>query len=208
MSMPTGSGKTAVIAALAHQAPFTDVLLLSPWSALREQLADELRTTLWTKVRYPFPHGPKPVEQFTPGTVDEALKQPRGTVFTATFQTWQALHREDIQAFRTLAARKMSTESGTREKSSEPARAESRGLRVTRRDRELLAMTAITRYLSSRTGPIVFSRDGQEAACHIRLLQLVGLEKLISRRHISDDCAFAHSRANGSPPGLPAYVVT
>jgi superfamily II DNA or RNA helicase len=43
--MPTGTGKTAVIAILSHCLPnCRDVLVLTPWLALRDQLEAILRT--------------------------------------------------------------------------------------------------------------------------------------------------------------------
>src|SRR5712692_6574629 len=52
-----------------------------------------------------------------------------------------------------------------------------RGLRITRRDRELLAMMATARYLSSEQIQLLFFSGRTEAACRIRLFQLVGLGK-------------------------------
>src|SRR5258708_16658111 len=52
-----------------------------------------------------------------------------------------------------------------------------RGLRITRRDRELLAMMATARYLSSEQIQRLFFSGRTEAACRIRLFQLAGLGK-------------------------------
>src|SRR5712692_6574632 len=52
-----------------------------------------------------------------------------------------------------------------------------RGLRITRRDRELLAMMAMARYLSSEQIQRLFFSGRTEAACRIRLFQLAGLGK-------------------------------
>src|SRR6266849_6879164 len=51
------------------------------------------------------------------------------------------------------------------------------GLRITRRDRELLAMMATARYLSSEQIQRLFFSGRTEAACRIRLFQLAGLGK-------------------------------
>src|SRR5713101_2425957 len=53
----------------------------------------------------------------------------------------------------------------------------SRGLRITRRDRELLAIMAMARYLSSEQIQRLFFAGRTEAACRIRLFQLAGLGK-------------------------------
>jgi len=52
-----------------------------------------------------------------------------------------------------------------------------RGIRVTRRDRELLAVMALARYLSSEQIQRLFFSGRTEAACRIRLFQLGGLGK-------------------------------
>ena len=52
-----------------------------------------------------------------------------------------------------------------------------KGLRITRRDRELLAMMATARYLSSEQIQRLFFAGRTEAACRIRLFQLAGLGK-------------------------------
>src|SRR5215471_20743848 len=52
-----------------------------------------------------------------------------------------------------------------------------RGIRVTRRDRELLAAMALARYLSSEQIRRLFFSGRTEAACRIRLFQLGGLGK-------------------------------
>ncbi len=52
-----------------------------------------------------------------------------------------------------------------------------RGLRVTRRDRELLAMAATVRYLSSEQIRRLFFSGRTEAACRIRLFHLAGFGK-------------------------------
>jgi len=73
---------------------------------------------------------------------------------------------------------KMTMDAGAQEKLGERAGGERcGGLRVTRRDRELLAMTAMARYLSSEQIQRLFFSGRTEAACRIRLFQLAGLGK-------------------------------
>ncbi len=72
----------------------------------------------------------------------------------------------------------MNPETSTDEKRGERVEVgRGRGLRITRRDRELLAMMATARYLSSEQIQRLFFSGRTEAACRIRLFQLAGLGK-------------------------------
>jgi hypothetical protein len=72
--MPTGSGKTAVIAVLSQlSADHKKVLLIAPWEHLVDQLRDQVAEGFWVKAGL-FPIlNLRPVVQFTPATFDKEL---------------------------------------------------------------------------------------------------------------------------------------
>lgn len=94
--MPTGTGKSGIIAVLARC--FSDtptVLLVSPWTALRDQLARDVGFRFWKKIDYEPTQWQKAVQEFVPSTasecLDDAAHQP--TIMACTIQTLQILYR-------------------------------------------------------------------------------------------------------------------
>jgi superfamily II DNA or RNA helicase len=101
--MPTGTGKTAVIATLAQLlADRPRCLVVAPWEYLVGQLQQELHERLWKKVGEDSNFTPKQCEVFTPSTLLNALKAVNMSgVLLCTNQTLQAL-RKDTAKFRKL----------------------------------------------------------------------------------------------------------
>jgi len=101
--MPTGTGKTAVIATLAQLlADRPRCLLVAPWEYLVKQLRRELFERFWKKVGEDSSFTPKACEIFTPSTFAGARKAvASGGVLLCTNQTLQVLRKDDA-TFRKL----------------------------------------------------------------------------------------------------------
>ncbi len=106
--IPTGAGKTGVIAVLAQAFPDTpNVLVVCPWAALREQLMDEIRESFWRKAGVKNGSWRKGVESITPSKVEAKLRQTRdkSTVFVGTIQTLQTIHSKQPKEYAELKRR-------------------------------------------------------------------------------------------------------
>jgi superfamily II DNA or RNA helicase len=96
VSMPTGTGKSGVIAVLTRC--FDDVkvaLVLAPWRALRTQLADDIRRRFWKEVLRIDPENwPRDVVELLPSNADHEISKSRrkGVVFVSTIQAIQNLY--------------------------------------------------------------------------------------------------------------------
>src|SRR3989442_3727605 len=56
--MPTGTGKSGVIAVAAQELVTSgDVLLLTPWDVLVRQLATDVESEFWRQIKAPAPAG-------------------------------------------------------------------------------------------------------------------------------------------------------
>lgn len=104
--MPTGTGKSGVIAVSAHELVLgADVLLLTPWDALVEQLADDVAYRFWSRIGAPVPSG-KEVVRIYPSTAEARLAgNANGTVWMATIATLQRLHATGSAAYAQLQDR-------------------------------------------------------------------------------------------------------
>jgi superfamily II DNA or RNA helicase len=104
--MPTGTGKSGVIAVAAQElVPSGDVLLLTPWDVLVRQLAEDVESDFWQQIGTPVPYG-KGVVRIYPSTVAEQLSSHRGqTIWMATIATLQTLHASGADAYEELHRR-------------------------------------------------------------------------------------------------------
>jgi len=105
VQMPTGTGKSGVIAVLAQCFEDTScVLVVSPFAALRDQIARDVRERFWRKLSVQAPG--KPVHRFRPSTVFRLLEKTEGPcVYVCTIQTLQEIfanpeHRTSFEALR------------------------------------------------------------------------------------------------------------
>lgn len=48
--MPTGTGKSGVIAVASNQIAAGDILVLTPWDALVDQLTRDIKTRFWARI--------------------------------------------------------------------------------------------------------------------------------------------------------------
>jgi hypothetical protein len=96
--MPTGTGKTGVMAVLASRRAVTKpVLVVCPSAALVAQLRTEFESDFWNKIGAPSVWQPDSVLQALPGSVDalsEKLKEASGerTIVVATIQAVQQIY--------------------------------------------------------------------------------------------------------------------
>lgn len=104
--MPTGTGKSGVIAVTARRLVRRgDVLLLSPWDALVDQLTRDVKERFWHHIGVK-PPGAKDVIRLYPSTVSEKLaKEHRPVIWTATIATLQRLHSARDPSYAEIARR-------------------------------------------------------------------------------------------------------
>jgi superfamily II DNA or RNA helicase len=90
--MPTGTGKTGVIATVARALRnIQNVVILTPWAALREQLEKDLGVRFWSKIGFNPKPWPINLELLFPSTVRKAVDNINGkTIFISTIAALQA----------------------------------------------------------------------------------------------------------------------
>lgn len=99
--MPTGTGKTGVIACLSMQSCSGMTLVLSPWVNLREQMVQALKRDFWESINFPPPKGS--VKELLPSTAKATLNARDTKVLVGTFQTLAELRREKPLVYADLA---------------------------------------------------------------------------------------------------------
>lgn len=91
--MPTGTGKSGVIAVAAQQLVTTgDVLLLTPWDVLVEQLIDDVGSRFWGRIGVPVPSGKKLIRIFPSNAAGELALHEAPTIWLSTITTLERLH--------------------------------------------------------------------------------------------------------------------
>jgi superfamily II DNA or RNA helicase len=103
--MPTGTGKSGVIAVAAHHlVERGDVLVLAPWDALVEQLTRDIRERFWRRVGSEPPRAA--VQRIYPSTATRVFAEQDGAaIYTATIATLQQMHAEGAAPYAELARR-------------------------------------------------------------------------------------------------------
>ena len=106
--MPTGTGKTGVIAVVSHMLTAgRDAIVVTPWDALADQLVADVSEGFWNVIGQPtLPRGQ--VIRLLPSTVDERLAQvvpTTPTVWVCTTATLQGMQKKHKPAYEALAAR-------------------------------------------------------------------------------------------------------
>ena len=100
--MPTGTGKTGLIACLTRQSNQGSSLVLTPWAHLRNQMLDDLAKGFWQKIKV-TPQKRDVVEMF-PSTAKQVLKATDPQVIVATFATLNELRIDHADVYKELAA--------------------------------------------------------------------------------------------------------
>jgi superfamily II DNA or RNA helicase len=99
--MPTGTGKTGVIACLTKLSNAESSLILTPWAHLRKQMLADLESDFWTKVG--VTPRPTKVVPLLPSTAKNVLGTREPQVIVATFSTLNDLRLNYRSLYDTLA---------------------------------------------------------------------------------------------------------
>lgn len=99
--MPTGTGKTGVIACLSLLSASGRTLVLTPWSNLRDQMVDSLKAGFWANVGYAIPAGK--IALMLPSSAKTVIADAQVKVIVCTFATLTDLSRTDPALYKELA---------------------------------------------------------------------------------------------------------
>ena len=99
--MPTGTGKTGLIACLTRLSNQESSLVLTPWAHLRNQMISDLDKAFWEKTE--IVPGEAAVVAMYPSNVEDVLKQDGKKVIVATFATLNSLRRDHPDSYKKLA---------------------------------------------------------------------------------------------------------
>ena len=105
--MPTGSGKTGVIACLAQYLSTSgNIVVVAPWKQLVTQTLDEVGSAFWAKLKVPAP-GLRHCLRLTPAEAPALLQAGRfeKTVLVTTFAGLQQLGAKDKTTYKKLASK-------------------------------------------------------------------------------------------------------
>jgi superfamily II DNA or RNA helicase len=103
--MPTGTGKTGIVATLAIAAPPAGwTLVLTPWANLCDQLIDDLKQGFWgAPINWSPPVEPH-VERLFPRNLNRLLALPDPTlVLVSTLATLVTIFKRDVDGYRQLS---------------------------------------------------------------------------------------------------------
>ncbi|RBC02532.1 hypothetical protein C3E97_007140 [Pseudomonas sp. MWU12-2115] len=99
--MPTGTGKTGVIACLSLLSANGRTLVLTPWANLRDQMIDALKQGFWTSVDRRAPVGK--VVNLLPSSAKSVLEDAEAKVIVCTFSALTELRRTNEPLYLELA---------------------------------------------------------------------------------------------------------
>ncbi|MDF7815437.1 DEAD/DEAH box helicase family protein [Hymenobacter sp. YC55] len=97
--MPTGSGKTAIMAVVSQLLPnVRSVLIVAPWAQLTKQLKEEIKTRVWNKLGVTPWSAIKPVHRFRAAEATKAIVKAGDapTVYVCTNQSLERLHAASL----------------------------------------------------------------------------------------------------------------
>jgi superfamily II DNA or RNA helicase len=99
--MPTGTGKTGIIACLTRLSNQESSLVLTPWAHLRNQMVADIENGFWEKVDL-TPKKLQVVSMF-PSTAKDILQSKELQVVVATFATLNDLRLNHVETYEALA---------------------------------------------------------------------------------------------------------
>ncbi|MGE1528226.1 DEAD/DEAH box helicase [Pseudomonas sp. p99-361] len=99
--MPTGTGKTGVIACLSLLSASGRTLVLTPWANLRDQVIDALKCSFWKSIGRVPPQGK--IVEMLPSTAKALIKDTQVKVVVCTFSTLTDLRRVNPSIYQELA---------------------------------------------------------------------------------------------------------
>jgi superfamily II DNA or RNA helicase len=100
--MPTGTGKTGVIACLTRLSNPGASLVLTPWAHLRDQMVADLVSAFWSKLQLRPP--PRTIQPMLPSTAKDVLNSTAPQVIVATFATLNELRLDHADLYRKLSS--------------------------------------------------------------------------------------------------------
>lgn len=99
--MPTGTGKTGVIACLTILSNTGCSLVLTPWRNLRDQMVDHLERKFWSDINVDVPK--RNVKSILPSSTSDILKDIGSGVVVSTFATINYLRRKNQAVYKELS---------------------------------------------------------------------------------------------------------
>jgi len=104
IQMPTGTGKSGVIAVIARCfKDFPNVLIVVPWADLLWQLKRDVEERFWNKIKVTPSNCPKSIRHLKPSTAETCLNVTKNdVVFICTVQTLQRIYAEDESSYMSL----------------------------------------------------------------------------------------------------------
>lgn len=99
--MPTGTGKTGVIAWLSMKSAPGVTLVLTPWTNLRDQMVESLERGFWTRAKIAAPG--LGVRTLLPSNVKAVLDDKKAKVIVSSLAALTDLRRDAPQSYRDLA---------------------------------------------------------------------------------------------------------
>jgi superfamily II DNA or RNA helicase len=104
--MPTGTGKTGVIATLTAALPQTGwTLILTPWRNLCKQMQDDIKERFWETIEWK-PSSKPNVERLYPRTINSILaRETHGLIVVATFATLVTIFKKNRDKYNKLATK-------------------------------------------------------------------------------------------------------
>lgn len=100
--MPTGTGKTGVIAWLSIKSTAGKTLVLTPWTNLRDQMVSDLREGFWKSSGIQKPQ--LSVQPLLPSSAQNVLTDPAVKVIVSSLAALTDLRREDEKSYEALKA--------------------------------------------------------------------------------------------------------
>ena len=98
--MPTGTGKTGIVACLTLLSNKGKSLVLTPWAALRNQMVADITTGFWSKLD--LPPSELEVSAMVPSNAKQLLDVMESRVFVATFAALNQIRRTDEATYQKL----------------------------------------------------------------------------------------------------------
>ncbi|QAR45031.1 DEAD/DEAH box helicase [Kosakonia cowanii] len=114
--LPTGTGKTGIIAAFSFEGVSGSVLIITPWAKLRNQMKTELEKGFWIKARFDKPKGnifelfPKNISDLLPALTESNSDEGSSnftskskTIYICTFNSLASIKRDYPKHYHNLA---------------------------------------------------------------------------------------------------------
>jgi superfamily II DNA or RNA helicase len=103
--MPTGTGKSGVIAIAAQRLVAGEVLVITPWDHLVKQLLADIENRFFERSKVDLPQS-KSVTRLLPSNAGRAFETDASeTVWVTTTATLERLHRDDLESYESLRQR-------------------------------------------------------------------------------------------------------